>query len=584
VATFSQTGTYVLALVVSDTELAHTDTVTVLVRESGVANYPPTAAAGPDVSILRDGVAPLAGTISDDGLPSGGVQAQWSVLSPPSSVVWLACATCAVTTATFADPGDYLLRLTADDGQFQSSDELTVHVSAQTNAPPTVDAGTGGVVLLPDGLFLAGTAADDGLPNALLTRAWSKVSGPGPVLFTQSGGTNRALFSAPGDYVLRLTASDGALSAFDDLEVTVFSNSPAPYLAITSPGDSVQITAPVEILGVVTSALPVHHVVQYRLLEATTNWMVCSTGVVAGSYAGVLGEFDPSLLLNGLYELRLVGTDAAGRMATSAVMPVAVAGQLKLGLQRVSFRDLSVGLPRVALEVTRSYDSRDARSGDFGVGWTLGLQNVRVQKSRRFDTGWAQQSTGGMLPTYLLRDTQPHVVTLTFPDNRVYRFQAAATPANQFALPIQYGTVAYVPMPGTMGQLESVSGDAFAAVGSIPGVVQLLDLAAVEDGRLNDFEYNPTTFRFTAPDGYVYRVSETAGLEQVTAPNGVHLTFTRTGLVHSAGPAYAFQRDARGFITNATRRAGPRHDLPAGRGRRPGRSRGPRRPHQSLHL
>ena len=553
VATFSQTGTYILALVGSDTELAHTDTVTILVREQGVANRPPTVDAGPDVSILRDGVAALVGTIADDDLPTGSVAAvQWSVLRPPSSVVRFACATCAVTTATFSDPGDYVLRLTADDGQFQTADELTVHVSPQTNAPPTVYAGADRTVMMPDHLPLAGVVSDDGLPNALLTRTWSKVSGPGPVLFTQSGGTNRALFGASGDYVLRLTASDGALSAADDLTLTVFSNSPAPYLAITTPLDSAQITAPVEILGVVTSALPLHHVVQYRLLEAATNWMVCSTGAVAGTYAGALGEFDPSLLLNGLYEVRVVGADAAGRMATSAVVPVAVAGQLKLGPQRVSFRDLSVGLPRFALEVTRSYDSRDARPGDFGVGWTLGLQNVRVQKSRRFDTGWAQQSTGGMLPTYLLRDTQPHVVTLTFPDNRVYRFQAAATPANQFALPIQYGTVVYVPMPGTLGQLESVSGDAFAAVGSIPGVVQLLDLAAVEDGRLNDFEFNPTTFRFTAPDGYVYRVSETAGLEQVTAPNGVHLTFTRTGLVHSAGPAYAFQRDARGFITNAT--------------------------------
>jgi hypothetical protein len=29
----------------------------------------------------------------------------------------------------------------------------------------------------------------------------------------------------------------------------------------------------------------------------------------------------------------------------------------------------------------RSYDRRDKRQGDFGVGWTLGINDIRLQKT-----------------------------------------------------------------------------------------------------------------------------------------------------------------------------------------------------------
>src|SRR5439155_13107459 len=73
-----------------------------------------------------------------------------------------------------------------------------------------------------------GTAIDDGLPNppGVLTTAWSQVSGPGTVSFSNASALiSTATFSASGPYVLRLTVSDGALAASDDVAVTV---NPAP--------------------------------------------------------------------------------------------------------------------------------------------------------------------------------------------------------------------------------------------------------------------------------------------------------------------------------------------------------------------
>ncbi|HEY1303763.1 MAG TPA: PA14 domain-containing protein [Vicinamibacterales bacterium] len=108
-----------------------------------------------------------------------------------------------------------------------ATDVITVTSSSVTpppsNTAPAVNAGADQAVTLPSSVTLAGTATDDGqpTPSALIT-AWSKVSGPGTVTFGNSAALNTsATFSAAGAYVLRLSASDGALTSSDDLTVTV---------------------------------------------------------------------------------------------------------------------------------------------------------------------------------------------------------------------------------------------------------------------------------------------------------------------------------------------------------------------------
>jgi uncharacterized protein YjiK len=102
--------------------------------------------------------------------------------------------------------------------------EMTAPSSGSSNAPPTVNAGSDQTITLPNRATLDGTVSDDGLPNppGTLTTAWSKVSGPGTVTFDNASAVDTtANFSAAGVYTLRLTASDGALSASDDVIITV---------------------------------------------------------------------------------------------------------------------------------------------------------------------------------------------------------------------------------------------------------------------------------------------------------------------------------------------------------------------------
>src|SRR6185436_14290343 len=119
----------------------------------------------------------------------------------------------------------YTLRLTASDSALSTTSDVVVVVSAPPppNLAPTVNAGAGQTITHPAGANLQGTASDDGLPNgSSLTVSWSKVSGPGTVVFVNANSiTSSATFLSAGTYTLRLTATDGLLSTTSDVVITV---------------------------------------------------------------------------------------------------------------------------------------------------------------------------------------------------------------------------------------------------------------------------------------------------------------------------------------------------------------------------
>jgi hypothetical protein len=113
---------------------------------------------------------------------------------------------------------------------FRADDaSITPQPPVPVNQPPAVNAGADQAVTLPNAATLSGSVTDDGLPGGTVTAAWSTVSGPGTVTFAYpSQASTTSAFSAAGTYVLRLTGSDGALSAGDDVTVTVTSGGTTP--------------------------------------------------------------------------------------------------------------------------------------------------------------------------------------------------------------------------------------------------------------------------------------------------------------------------------------------------------------------
>jgi hypothetical protein len=200
--------------------------VTITANPAPPVNQPPVVTAGSNQTITLPAAANLSGTVTDDGLPNppAAVTVTWSKDSGPGTVTFANPAAKA-TTATFSVAGSYVLRLTASDGALSASAAVTITVNpVPANQAPVVNAGANQTITLPAAANLSGTVTDDGLPNppATVTVTWSKTSGPGTVTFANPAAkVTTATFSAAGTYVLKLAASDSALTTSASTTVTV---------------------------------------------------------------------------------------------------------------------------------------------------------------------------------------------------------------------------------------------------------------------------------------------------------------------------------------------------------------------------
>jgi RHS repeat-associated protein len=603
--TFYLTGTYVLRLTATDGHVSAFDDVTVTVVPP--VNDGPIADAGGDLTVVRPNAALLLGAVYDDGLPFGyPLTYQWSKVSGPGTVTFVTVSNTtenathwenvdgvdAIAFATFSTNGEYVLSLTAADTEFTNITTATITVLAGTNSPPVVNAGPDFIVALPDQAVLVSDVTDDGLEQGWIEMYWTAVSGPGPVWFSTLNGTYRATFITPGEYVLRLTAHDGSLTNHDDVTVTVY-DTPPPTAEIQSPLDGAIITSPTNVIGTTSSDLLQSYVLEYRLRPAesdsssssssssSSNWTILTSNTVS-IVSNVLGQLDPTLSLNGIYELRLTATDSIGRSVTTEPITVIFDRNLKVGQFTISFNDLSIPVPGLPLQVTRTYDSRAAAAGiqgDFGIGWTMDLRNVRLQKNRSLARNWVQTTTGSPFDlslAYHLNPINQRIVTITFPDGRVEKFRFDPRPVDQPFLPIGYPQWRFTPLDNTRGTLvpagfDDPDGSFLFFFGAIPGTADLVDLnfffdaltsGATDEELQQALEHYPTLFRYTSPEGYKYLIDENDGLQSVTDPNGNTLVVSTNGLTWSnpnAGTnclSIAFQRDPQGRITNIVDAAG----------------------------
>jgi hypothetical protein len=178
-------------------------------------------------------------TIAFSAIATGGTppaQFKWWIVNGATAQVGKAWSTDTSFTWTPSTAGSYIIRVwarnsgsTADaPASSEAVMEMPTVINSPSNAAPTVNAGPDRTITLPSTASLQGSASDDGRPSppAAMTLSWARVSGPGTVTFSApTAAVTTASFSAAGTYVLRLTASDSALSANDTVTVTV--NPPA---------------------------------------------------------------------------------------------------------------------------------------------------------------------------------------------------------------------------------------------------------------------------------------------------------------------------------------------------------------------
>lgn len=327
---------------------------------------------------------------------------------------------------------------------------------------------------------------------------------------------------------------------------------PPPSVSTTLPEGTV-ITSPTPIIGSVNSGT---WALKYALASAdgtVTNpvFTTFASGTTAASN-GTLGTLDPTVLLNGSYIILLTSTDQFGQ-TTQVSSDVNVQGTAKVGNFSLSFNDLSVPSPALPITITRTYDSRDKAPHDFGFGWTLSFVNVRVQKNGVLGANWQMTQSGGLLPNFCLVESRPHIVTITFPDNRVYKFEATTNPQCQQIAPPETVDVTFAQLPtttGTQGATLQIVGDNSPLVNpASPGPVDLLSIDTLED-------INPTVFQLTTAEGFVYVIDQTRGATSFTDPNGNTVSINPSGITSSTGKNIVFTRDTNGRITQIADPAG----------------------------
>ncbi|MDQ0114175.1 DUF5695 domain-containing protein [Paenibacillus harenae] len=100
-------------------------------------NSAPVVDAGSNGSFTLPALLTLAGTVTDDGLPSGTVTTAWTMVSGPGTAT-IANSAAANTTATVTMAGTYVFQLTASDGSLSANDTVTHTVNPAVPIPEVI--------------------------------------------------------------------------------------------------------------------------------------------------------------------------------------------------------------------------------------------------------------------------------------------------------------------------------------------------------------------------------------------------------------------------------------------------------------
>jgi RHS repeat-associated protein len=570
-----------------------------------VRNAPPAVNAGYDRTItLPTNTVNLAGTAVDDGNPGGStLTTTWTQTGGPVAAT-LTNTTTLQITATFSQVGDYTFQLTANDGALTASASVHVTVLPDLRTPPTVSISSpaeGSRFQSNQTITISATALDNDGRIAKVeffaggAKLGEKLTAPYSFAWNNAPGGSQTLTAIATD-------NDGlsATSAAVHIDVVDPSTAPPPKVELTSPEDASAITAPTEIRGSAEMASLKSWRLEYQLQGTPcADWITFASGT-GQVHDDVLGILDPTLLLNGTYSVRLVVTDLANVSQTPNYLTFFIDGNMKVGQFSATFKDLDLPLSGVPITVTRTYDSRNHCPGDFGYGWTLDVDSLRLESTEQMGNAWSQFIFSGNLfdPSYYrLDDAGPHLVSLKMPDGRLLRFTPKLVmdrPYNRLAslldqdgddigqvyAPIQDNQpikMIYRARPGAEGAVLKArgyrTGDIFGGSEIVSGDSQFY-LADTSEGAISlatrpgEFGEAPamiavTGWELTLRDGRVLLFDADGKLQEMQDRVGNKVTFNRNGLgkieriSHTpSGKEIVFTRDAANRIRSITDPAG----------------------------
>ncbi|MFL0809341.1 MAG: tandem-95 repeat protein [Agarilytica sp.] len=321
----------------------------------------------------------------------------------------------------------------------------------------------------------------------------------------------------------------------------------APIVELHTPLDGSEITSPSPIQVSVSDTNMSHWSVSISPLNGTFEKVLAegSSDVVAMDVA----MFDPSMFINGQYHIQVMATDLSGNTSQDSVT-VTVDGDLKVGNFSFTVEDLNIPLEGIPIQVNRTYDSRrSAELLDFGYGWSIDYQNIKLEENRAPGTGWYIEDIFAIPPIFCVKPLADNIVTITLPNGDVEKFSAVANPECAESSPSLDVALQFVAIGDTQSTLTAVENQ----------------FGRLINGNLEDpgnvgVTLDPDLYQLTTRNGYVYQIDQNAGVTHITDPNGHTITYSESGIYHSNGKSISFVRNSLGLIDEIVDAKGNRID------------------------
>jgi YD repeat-containing protein len=454
-------------------------------------------------------------------------------------------------TPTASQVGNHPVTMTiTDESGGVSTQSFSINVQADTSAP-TVKLTYAGLIPAEKGSAITfQVQATDDVKVADLQLL---VDGEAVVL--DPNGLATVVLNKLGNIQIIARAIDLAGNVGQDTTVsipvydpTAPANAPVVSFDLTGLSDNV-IRSFEDIKGSVTD--PDNNLLSYVVDVApigTEDWTTIFTGNREVNAGGVLGKFDPSIIADDSYRIRLTATDTSG-LSSAIEDQVDVSSQgLKLGNFTLSFTDLSIPIAGIPINVTRTYDSLNARTkDDFGYGWRLEFRDTDLRTSLGKDEVYEELG----YRTLAFKEGTKVFITLPGGKRETFTFQPKQVtridglPLGPFAS--YFYTPEFVSEKGSTNKLSVQR--AYITPGN--GSNQFYGFQGSAYNPADDIFGN--RYYLTTKEGIVYEIDASTGdLVTVANPNGNKLSFSDAGITSDSGVSIAFARDAQGKITSVT--------------------------------
>jgi len=218
-------GAHTLAAVARD-GAGNRATSTISLAVANPVNHAPLLAPTGPKSISENALLSFLISATD----SDGDTLTYAVSNLPAGASFNSATRVFSWTPSYIQSGSHTVTFSVSDSKGLSDSEAVIITVANVNRAPLVSAGNDQIinqtVAFPSVISLSGSGSDP--DGQTVVYQWSKISGAGEVVFANAtAALTTASFSSAGAYVLRLTVSDGSLSAAGEVVITINAGSVA---------------------------------------------------------------------------------------------------------------------------------------------------------------------------------------------------------------------------------------------------------------------------------------------------------------------------------------------------------------------